>query len=169
MLTHPDSDHGWDMAVVDKKGKIVVFDCRDNSKRSHVVPQSFMQGQFGAGGTYVLGEGKTEQMLVHALGADLILMDAEARLGPLALDPPQLAEALISLIPVKHRENLLGDVEEDYRNRFIPRHGLRMARFLYWVQTVYAVLAFLARPLAGIAGLGLIRKAIEILVHRMTK
>ena len=85
------------------------------------------------------------------------------------LDPPKLADFLISLIPIKHRENPAGDLEEDYWNRLIPRHGLRKARFLFWAQVAYALLGFLARPLAQIAGIGWIARLIEILVHKMMR
>ena len=88
---------------------------------------------------------------------------------PVDLAPPQFADFLISLIPAKHRINLLGDLERDYWNRFLPRHGVKMARCLYVFHTIYAFLGFLVRPLGGIVGLAWIRKLIEILAHKMMK
>src|SRR5207302_497057 len=110
-----------------------------------------------------------EQALLNVLPANLVFLDAASELGPLTLAPPQLADFLVCLIPLKHREGLLGDLEEDYWNTLVPRHGLKKARFLYWVQALYELARFVARPLAGIAGLGFIRKLIEVLIHRMMK
>jgi len=169
ILTHPERDHVSDIALVGENGKIVVFDCKAHSMESHIAPGWLRRAKSGSGKSALFVEGKAEQVLFYALAANSVIMDVGIDFPPLISEPPKLAECLISLIPVKHREDLAGDLEEDYWNRFVPRHGARVARRLYWLHAVYAFLGFLARPLAGIAGLGFIRKLVEILMHRMTK
>jgi len=160
-----DTDEDFDLVVVRDIRNLVVFDAKAGTGQFPSLTQSWVRGKYGVGKTTLIVEGNTEQATLYALAARSVLMDTGAELPPLALDPPQLAEFLLALIPVKHRENLQGDLEQEYRNRFIPRHGLRKARFLYWVQVIYAFLGFLARPLAGIVGIRWIGRLIEILIH----
>jgi hypothetical protein len=162
-------DQGVDLAMVDDNGNVVVLDAKAGKGQFFALAQSLVQGKYGAGKTRLFVEGQSEQALLHALGASSVLFGTGVDLPPLALNPPRLADFLISMIPVKHRENLAGDLEQDYRNRLIPRHGLRTARFLYWVQVIYAFSGFLARPLARIAGIGWIGRLIEIGIHRMMR
>lgn len=164
-----DIDQGFDLVVVRDNRNVVVIDAKAGTGQFPALTQSWVQGKYGVGKTTLIVEGKTEQALWYALAARSVFVDIGVDLPPLALDPPQLADFLISLIPVKHRQSLPGDLEEDYRNRLIPRHGLRTARFLYWVQVIYAFSGFLARPLAGIVGIGWIGRLIEILIRWLMK
>jgi hypothetical protein len=158
-----------DATTVDEDGKIVMIEAKAGTGQFPASAGSWLQDKYGFGKMTLIGEGKTEQALLRFLAAKSLVLDIGVDIPPLAVDPPQLANFLISLIPAKHRENLLGDLEYDYCQRFIPRHGLRMANVLYWFHVLYAVLGFLARLLAGIAGIGFIRKAIEIFVHWLIK
>lgn len=152
----------FDLVIVDGRN-VVVFDTKVGGGQFPALLR------YGVGKTGIFAEGKTEQALLCALRARLVLLTDGAELGPLSLDPPDLADFFISLIPIKHRANLAGDLEEEYWTRLIPRHGLRKARFLYWIQAIYALLGFLVRPLAGVAGIRWIRKAIEILIHKLMR
>jgi hypothetical protein len=93
----------------------------------------FMEGTFGSGKAAAFVEVAGETGGVARPWRTLNCSGSRSKPWPLALDPPQIADLLVSLIPVKHRENLVGDLEDDYWNRFIPRHGPRRARALYWV------------------------------------
>ena len=114
-------------------------------------------------------QGKTEQALLHALAARSVFLDAGVDLPPLALDPPRSAEFFISLIPMKYRENLIGDAEEEYWTRSLPRFGPRKARLIFWTQAIHAWLMFLARPLAGIAGLAWVGKIVDAIISKLLK
>lgn len=143
--------------------------CVFMSRRNHDLDQGLDFIIVDAGGkTAVLVEGKPEQALLYALGARSVFLTAGA-LGPFSPDPPHFAGLLVSLIPLKHRVNLPSALEQDYRNRLIPKHGLRKARVLYWIQVIYALLEFLARPLAGIVGIGWIAKLIDILIRKIMR
>jgi len=161
---HHGTDQDIDLAMVDKNGKVVLID----AKTGTVQFPDLIQAKYDAGQMRLLFEDKIDQLRLYEAVARSLSPGAEV-VSPLALDPPKLADFLISLIPIKHRENPAGDLEEDYWNRLIPRHGLRKARFLFWAQVAYALLGFLARPLAQIAGIGWIARLIEILVHKMMR
>lgn len=48
-------------------------------------------------------------------------------------DPPHLATFLFLLIPLRQREHLLGDLDEEFRTRLVPEYGPRWARlYFYW-------------------------------------
>ena len=55
--------------------------------------------------------------------------------GPLTPGPPLTASFLLELfLPAKQRENFIGDLEQEFRTRILPKYGLRRARFWFWVQ-----------------------------------
>ncbi len=115
-----------------------------------------------------LGSGKTNTyalLLGYYRALNLVLTDppfkSHASIANFIQDPPRLAEFLLSLVPLKYRENLLGDLEEEYRTRLLPRHGLRKAQLYYCVQALFSIAAFLARPLVGIFGNHWIGKIVE--------
>jgi hypothetical protein len=83
--------------------------------------------------------------------------------------PPHLAEFLMLLLPMKYRENLIGDAEEEYWTVSLPKFGVRKARFIFWTQAIHASLMFLARPLAGVAGLAWLSKIIEAVISKLLK
>jgi len=58
---------------------------------------------------------------------------------------------------------------EEYSTRSLPRFGVRKARLIFWIQAIHASLIFLARPLAGIAGLAWIGKIIDALLSKLLK
>ncbi len=93
---------------------------------------------------------------------------AEDQFGT-AHEPPRVAEFLLLLIPIKYRENLLGDLEEEYRTRLLPRYGLRKAQVYYCAQVLFSIGAFLARSLAGIAGIHWVGKIVEHISGKLLK
>jgi hypothetical protein len=87
----------------------------------------------------------------------------------MVLGPPKLAEFFLLLLPMKYREELIGCAEEEYWTRSLPRLGARRARVIFWTQMIHAWLIFLARPLAGIAGLAWMGKVVDVLLARFLK
>ena len=54
--------------------------------------------------------------------------------------PPQSAERLLCyLLPMHRRDEILGDLAEDYRTNFLPKYGLREARRMYWSNFIRSV------------------------------
>jgi hypothetical protein len=70
--------------------------------------------------------------------------------------PPRTAKVLVLLIPRKFRENLLGDLEEEFNEIFVPQYGLKAAKRLYWWHATYALLEFV------LAGCGKMNSGTEV-------
>jgi hypothetical protein len=168
IVTHPDDDHGIDAMFTRPDGSIVLAQAKPGTEKSALLAQAAARGRFYRGDCPESAPGVSIEGEVDNQLFEYLLVDAPfARTQ--VLGPPRLADFLMSLIPLKHRANLPGDLEEDYWNRFLPRHGLKKARFLFWAHVVYSILGFLVRPLAGIAGLGWIRKFVEQIIHLIIK
>ena len=97
-----------------------------------------------------------------SFGAWLLLSPARIRLGdaPRSADPPCVATFLLLLAPKKHREHLLGDLEEEYRTVILARFGLRRARVWFWWQVCISLAPLVGQQLRRIAGLAVIWKYI---------
>jgi hypothetical protein len=132
---------------------------------------AFMAGDFGTGKTQAFAtifvEGKSDQFLFESLLK--VPHHGSARAGNMVLGPPKLAEFFLLLLPMKYREELIGCAEEEYWTRSLPRLGARRARVIFWTQMIHAWLIFLARPLAGIAGLAWMGKVVDVLLARFLK
>ncbi len=73
--------------------------------------------------------------------------------------PPEGADKLmLTILPKDMREFQLGDLEEEFRTRILPNHGLKYAVRWYWIQAGWAVLFGLRSQLANLIGLGLLTK-----------
>jgi hypothetical protein len=57
--------------------------------------------------------------------------------------PPKAAKFILLLVPKRHRENLIGDLEEEYATILLPEFGVRKARTWYWWQVTLSVGPFL--------------------------
>jgi len=75
--------------------------------------------------------------------------------------PPKPAEFLLLLIPIRQREHVLGDLEEEFRTILIPKYGIRVARLIYW----WHVLLELGKALTT----GLTGAAVGWLISKFTK
>jgi len=54
--------------------------------------------------------------------------------------PPVAGCYLLDLIlPRKHRESLIGDIEEDYRTKILPRYGRTAASVWFWKQVIVEI------------------------------
>jgi hypothetical protein len=57
--------------------------------------------------------------------------------------PPAAAKFLLLLVPLRYREHLIGDLQEEYATVVLPEYGFRKARFWYWWQVVASVIPLL--------------------------
>jgi hypothetical protein len=112
-------------------------------------------------------EGKSDQFFFESLLN--VPHHGSGRAGNIVLGPPKLAEFFMLLLPMKYREELIGCAEEEYWTRSLPRLGARRAQVIFWTQMIHAWLIFLARPLAGIAGLAWMGKIVDVLLARLLK
>jgi hypothetical protein len=54
--------------------------------------------------------------------------------------PPRQAERLLNyVLPRTRREEILGDLEEDYYNKWLPKYGVDEARRLYWADAIRSI------------------------------
>ncbi len=111
-------------------------------------------------------EGKSDRLMFEWLSTP---HHGSAMAGDIVLEPPKLAEFLMLLLPMKYREGLVGDAEEEYWTRSLPRLGARRAHLIFWTQMIHAWLIFLARPFAGIAGLAWVGKLVEAILSKLLK
>ena len=54
--------------------------------------------------------------------------------------PPVAGRYLLDLmLPRKHRESLVGDIEQEYRMEILPRYGRRWASIWFWKQVIWEI------------------------------
>jgi hypothetical protein len=75
--------------------------------------------------------------------------------------PPVSAQFLLLLLPKKYRENLVGDIDEEFSTVVLPRHGPRKARLWYWCQVIASIMPFVWAQIKRVAGLVLLWKAVK--------
>jgi len=63
--------------------------------------------------------------------------------------PPRLGTFLFLLIPIRQREHLLGDLEEEFRTTLVPRYGPRWARFYFYWHVVVELTTALTKGVTG--------------------
>jgi hypothetical protein len=57
--------------------------------------------------------------------------------------PPKMPSVLLEVfVPRRDRDAIIGDLEETYREEFLPRYGRRTAAFVYWVRCLREVGSF---------------------------
>ena len=69
--------------------------------------------------------------------------------GHQLLSPPRPAKFMLLLIPLRQREHLLGDLEEEFRTTLVPEYGLRWARIYYYWHVWIEIASAVARGLKG--------------------
>lgn len=164
VVTHPDADHGIDFRIVGNDGNLILAQAKAHTEH---VPELDLSGS----GPVLIERPRrvlTGTQLIWYAHNGPSSAGRNARNQELGFEPPALAQFLLALVPVRHRETMLGDLEEEYWTRLVPKYGFRKARFWYWVQASYEIGGFITRILAGIAGIAWIRKLLEELVHRIT-
>jgi hypothetical protein len=66
-------------------------------------------------------------------------LESATRSGKLPSSPPAAAKFILLLIPKRHREHLIGDLEEEYTMMLLPEYGVKRARLWYWWQVAISV------------------------------
>lgn len=74
--------------------------------------------------------------ILPLLAAWLVLADTSTRAEG---GPPRSAKFILLLIPIRIREHLAGDLEEEYRTVVLPQYGPRRAWLWYWWQVAASV------------------------------
>jgi len=74
---------------------------------------------------------------------------------------PSSARLLLLLIPRKVRENLVGDLEEEFLTRVLPNYGLTLARKWYWQQVITSLCPIVWEQFKRVAGLVLLWKVVR--------
>ncbi len=82
--------------------------------------------------------------------------------------PPKSAKYLIYLfLPATDRENIAGDLAEEYQTIILPEFGLRRARFWYWKQVICSIWPLIGIRLRRILTIGAIAKAAHEIYKRL--
>jgi len=74
---------------------------------------------------------------------------------------PSSARLLLLVIPRKVRENLVGDLEEEFLTRVLPNYGLTLARKWYWQQVITSLCPIVWEQFKRVAGLVLLWKVVR--------
>jgi len=64
--------------------------------------------------------------------------------------PPRLAQFILLLIPLRQREHLIGDLEEEFETIVVPKYGLKLARLYYAWQVLVETLRTITNSLRGV-------------------
>ena len=101
---------------------------------------SFGTGPFG---TEPLGSAPQDFEVARRLIATISIDGLPVTNGSAASSspPPNVERLACYLLPKRRREEILGDLEEDYWTNFLPKFGPRQARRMYWSQFVRSVAA----------------------------
>jgi hypothetical protein len=67
--------------------------------------------------------------------------------------PPKSAKFLLLLVPKRNRENLIGDLEEEFNTLLVPQYGLRLARLWYCWHVLLTLAPVAWENLKRVAGL----------------
>lgn len=93
--------------------------------------------------------------------ADVLLDQLAGRSLRQPLGPPNAARFLLLLIPIRHREHLIGDLEEEYIAVVLPKYGLKKARAWYWWQVLLSLVPILWSEVKRVAGFVLLLRALH--------
>jgi hypothetical protein len=83
--------------------------------------------------------------------------------------PPKAAEKfLYFLLPRRVRENIPGDLEEEYRTIILPKFGPGYAKRWYWMQVVNSLVPILWGQLIRLIRFGVFAKIADWLLERLS-
>jgi hypothetical protein len=66
-------------------------------------------------------------------------LETLAHSGKLANSPPRAAKFILLMVPRRHREHVIGDLDEEYTAILLPEYGPRKARICYWWQVAISI------------------------------
>ena len=163
------TDYMDDVVVSDREGDLLRIHGEPGTGKV-ALARAFIEAKFGVCKSHVLRrvlvEGQSDRAVFELWS---VPHHGSAAARNFVLNPPKLAEFFMLLLPMKYRENLVGDAEEEYWTRSLPRFGARKARLIFWTQAIHAWLMFLARPLAGIAGLAWVGKIVDAIISKLLR
>jgi hypothetical protein len=82
--------------------------------------------------------------------------------------PPKFADYLLYFFLSKHdRENIPGDLAEEYETIILPDFGLRAAKVWYWKQVICSIWPIVAPRLKRLAGIGGVAHAAYEIYRRL--
>jgi hypothetical protein len=90
-------------------------------------------------------EGSQDGLAFSVRYADPVEYDVDVvvefeRTATTPLQPPLQAERLLNyVLPRARREEILGDLQEDYYTTWLPKFGPQEARRLYWLHTIRSI------------------------------
>ena len=85
------------------------------------------------------------------------------------LETPPNAEFLLRMfLPRETRENMIGDLEEDFRTNLLPRHGPFWARFLYLWDVSRTIIAAVWEKVRWFVGAGFVAKAADWMSQKLS-
>jgi hypothetical protein len=122
----------------------------------------------------VLEEKETTQMLTKALHRHnrnvrvlelaehfIPMLKRHVKRDAITAEVPSSARLLLLLIPRKVRENLVGDLEEEFLTKVLPNYGLTLARKWYWQQVITSLCPIVWEQFKRVAGLVLLWKVVR--------
>jgi hypothetical protein len=65
--------------------------------------------------------------------------------------PPRFFEFLLLLIPIRQRDHVVGDLEEEFRSITVPKYGKRLASILYAWQVLIEIARAVITGVRGVA------------------
>jgi len=65
-------------------------------------------------------------------------------------NPPRVAEFCLLLIPLRQREHILGDLEEEFNTQVVPEYGIFWAHLYYYWQVLMELVTAIVNGVKGI-------------------
>jgi len=89
------------------------------------------------------------------------MLKRHVKCDAITAEVPSSARLLLLLIPRKVRENLVGDLEEEFLTSVLPNYGLTLARKWYWQQVITSLCPIVWEQFKRVAGLVLLWKVVR--------
>lgn len=107
----------------------------------------------------VIDSGDGSETVINFYGRGMIDSGSPQIIGPKFTSPPVGAEKLMYLIlPKDRREEIAGDLEEEYRSKILPKFGPGFAKRWYWMQVARSIGPILWGQLGKLFKLGIFAK-----------
>lgn len=82
-------------------------------------------------------------VVTRRISSAVLELSPVERTGEPVSAPPKAATFILLLIPKRHREYLIGDMEEEYARIVLPQYGSARAKLWYWWHVVISIWPFL--------------------------
>ncbi len=81
----------------------------------------------------------------------LVYLNGWKRLVEESPSPPPSFEFLLFLLPIRQRDHVIGDLEEEFRSVTVPKYGRRLASILYAWQVLIEITRGVIAGVRGVA------------------